>query len=376
MEGALDKTLMLLFFLLIGFIIRKKFKSKEQVNGIKNMILTIALPATIFVALMGVEIEASMLVYPALALLFNLVLYVLTPTLLRAFGVRVNSKEGRTLRLLIPSLAPGLSCFPFIIEFLGETELAIAALADLGNKVFVLLVLYLIAMNLFLANNHKLGDAGKNEKLKSLLLSLVKEPINMVIFAAITFISFGVQLTDLPGFLSNAFQRMGGMMTPLILIFIGLAVTVKRKRLLPIFTLLISRAGLSMLIVGIMCMILGVKNSNTMLLGLAFALSSCSFWPFAHMASFDQKEERPTSKGKTFDLNYGLLVLAISLPVSSILILTVLNSGKALASNTSVIIMGVSLILLALVPQLIRRVKLLIRIASKAKITAALETAD
>ena len=49
--------------------------------------------------------------------------------------------------MLLPSLAPGLSCFPFIIVYLGDEYLALAALADVGNKIFVLILLYMLAMH-------------------------------------------------------------------------------------------------------------------------------------------------------------------------------------------------------------------------------------
>ncbi len=376
MDGALEKTLMLLLFILVGILIRKKYKNKEQVNGIKNMILTIALPATIFVALMGVEVELSMLIYPLLALIFNLILYFLTPGLLRIFGVDRKSKEGRTLRLLLPSLAPGLSCFPFIIEFLGESELAIAALADVGNKVFVLLFLYIIAMNIFMANNPTSGSNGRNQKLKALLLSLVKEPINLVIITAIVLLAVGIQLDDLPGFLSSAFERMGGMMTPLVLIFIGLAVTVTKKKLVPIFTLLLSRAGLSMIVVGLVCLLVGVSEQNLILLSVAFSLSSCSFWPFAHMASFDQREDDLKQKEKSFDLSYGLLVLAISLPVSTLLILGVLNSGSMLSSPKAILVAGALLMIMSLIPRLVILLKTSFKMTVKPKMQTRLEPAD
>ena len=142
MDPALQKTLTFLSFILIGFLLKRKFGSQEQVNGIKNLILTIALPSTIFVALMGVEIDANMMVLPVLALGFNFLIYFLTPLLLKLMGVESDSSKGRTLKLLLPSLAPGLSCFPFILEYLGEKSLADAALADVGNKFFVLIFLY------------------------------------------------------------------------------------------------------------------------------------------------------------------------------------------------------------------------------------------
>ena len=88
-------------------------------------------------------------------------------------GIEQGSSMQRTLMLLIPSLAPGLSCFPFIIEYLGESTLSWAALADVGNKLFVLVFLYLLAMHWYYQRK-KSTDTGKtNQRLKELLIFLL-----------------------------------------------------------------------------------------------------------------------------------------------------------------------------------------------------------
>ena len=92
MDPALQKTFTFLAFIILGLLLRNKF-GKEQVNGIKTLILTVALPSTIFVALMGVEINANMLVLPFLALFFNFIIYFLTPTVLKVTGIEPNSPQ-------------------------------------------------------------------------------------------------------------------------------------------------------------------------------------------------------------------------------------------------------------------------------------------
>jgi hypothetical protein len=180
MNEALQKTLTLLLLIGLGLLLRSKFKNKEYVNGIKQMVLTVALPATIFIALLKIEVDAKMIFVPIAALAFNFGMFALMPLILKTMGIEKKTSTGRTLIMLVPSLAPGLSCFPFIAEFLGEQGLALAALADVGNKFFVLIFLYIIAMNMFLSGNES-EESNLGKKVKSLLLSLVGEPINMVL---------------------------------------------------------------------------------------------------------------------------------------------------------------------------------------------------
>ena len=147
MDYTLQKTFTFLLFIGIGLLLKFKFGSKEELTGIKKIILNLALPATIFIALLGVQIDAALLSLPFMALALNILLFLLFPYLMPLTGIKRDTPEYRTARLLVPSLAPGLSCFPFVLEFLGEAYLAKAAMADLGNKVFVLIILYLVVMN-------------------------------------------------------------------------------------------------------------------------------------------------------------------------------------------------------------------------------------
>lgn len=350
MDPALQKTFTFLSFIVLGFLLKKKF-GKEQVNGIKTLILTVALPSTIFVALMGVEINANMLVLPVLALAFNFIIYFITPGILKLLGIEPDSAKGRTLKLLLPSLAPGLSCFPFILEYLGESSLADAALADVGNKFFVLIFLYVMAMNMFYGTQASAKKSSKG-KLKELLISLISEPINIVILLAISLLALGFNFESLPIFLGDTFSRLSLIMTPLVLFFIGIAVKLKKESLWPILNVLLVRAGITMLISTAVIVLLGIQSTSTILLAIVFPLSSCSFWPFAHLSVFSRKEG---GSGKTFDTEYAILVLALSLPISTMLILGILSSGEFFANPVVSATSGVALLGVVLVTQLIRK---------------------
>src|SRR5690606_11195026 len=117
MNEAILKTLILVLLIGVGFILKGKFGSKEKTNGIKEMVLSVALPSTIFIALMKIDLDISLIFVPIITIIFNFFMYWITPMALTSFGISKHSDTGRTLMLLVPSLAPGLSCFPFISEF-------------------------------------------------------------------------------------------------------------------------------------------------------------------------------------------------------------------------------------------------------------------
>lgn len=352
MAVALQKTFILILLIVIGLALRSKFKSKTELNGIKEMILSVALPSTVFVALMGVKIDSTLLIYPLITLAFNFFIYLSMPYILTLFKLETDSSVGRTLTMLLPSLAPGLSSFPFIHEFLGKEPLAKAAMADVGNKFFALNFLYFVAVNMYLKNN-KANEVKEEGKLKSLLLSLVKEPINIIMLLAIAFLSFGISFEDLPPIISEIFNRTSALMTPMVLIYIGLAVQLKEGKIRLVSSILLFRAGITILFSVLIITIFQISSPTLVLLAVVVPLSSCSFWPFAHMSAIALKEENsqvPKEK-RTFNIEFAVLVLAFSLPFSTILVMGILTAGTFFAHTQTLVMTGLGLIAISFVPK-------------------------
>lgn len=356
MSEALQKTITLILLIVLGLILRGKFKNKEQLNGIKEVILSVALPSTIFIALMKINVDSTLFIIPLAALAFNFFMYWVSPLAFSFFGVEKDSSTGRTLIMLLPSLAPGLSAFPFIAEFLGEEGLAKAAMADVGNKFFVLIFLYIIAMNMFLKNSVN-EEANLSQKIKSLLLSLLKEPINILLILAIILLSFGISYKTLPWVVSDLFDKTSAMMTPLVLIFIGLAVQLKEGRKRLVMTMLTLRAGITLLFSAALIALFHLTDPVLISLAVVVPLSSASFWPFAHISVFNLREEAKgmSKERRTFDTELAVLVLAFSLPFSTMLILGILSTGALFTHLSTIIIAGVTLTALGIIPSLIVR---------------------
>ncbi|GAB3175854.1 AEC family transporter [Telluribacter humicola] len=356
MSDALQKTITLLLLIALGLVLRSKFKNKEQTNGIKEIVLSVALPSTIFISLMKIEMDSTLFIIPLVTLVFNFLMYFSGPLAFSMFGIEKNSSTGRTLMMLIPSLAPGLSCFPFIAEFLGEKSLAIAALADVGNKFFVLITLYLLAMNMFLKNSTD-EETNTGGKIKSLLLSMVQEPINLLIIIAIVLLSIGVNYTTLPVIMTDIFDKTSALMTPLVLMFIGLAVQLKDGKKGLVSSILLFRAGITMVISSGMIYVFHITEPSMMLLAIVVPLSSASFWPLAHISAFHAKEEAkalPKEK-RTFDMELAVLMLAFSLPFSTLLILGILSTGTFFANPVILLFSGLALIAAAAVPSMVSK---------------------
>lgn len=357
MNDALQKTITFLLLITLGFVLKSKFRNKEQMNGIKEIILSVALPSTIFISLMKIEIDSSMLAIPLVTLVFNFLMFYSAPLAFTLFGIEKSSPTGRTLMMLIPSLAPGLSCFPFIAEFLGDKSLAIAALADVGNKFFVLISLYILAMNMFLKNGND-QETKTGGKLRSLMLSMVQEPINLLILIAMILLSFGINYGTLPVIMTDLFDKTSAMMTPLVLLFIGLAVQLKEGKKRIVACILFFRAGITLLLSAGMVLLLNIHDTSMVLLAVVIPLSAASFWPLAHISAFNIKEEAqalPKEK-RTFDMELAVLLLAFSLPFSTLLILGILSSGELFAHTSTLITSGLAFICISAIPHFLSKV--------------------
>ncbi|MCE7055861.1 permease [Algoriphagus sp. AGSA1] len=358
MSIALQKTLSLLLLIVIGIFLQKKLQNEDQKKGLKTIILNIALPAMIFVALLKIEINPDLLILPVLALVFNIMMIFITRYTLPFFGIKADTPAMRTLMLLLPSLAPGLTCFPFIVEYLGDDVLAWAALADIGNKLFVLVLAYLLAMSWYY-KNQKLEAKSNGQKVKELLIAMVSEPINLVILVAIALLGFGFNLESMPGFLSESILMMKDMMTPLVLLFIGIAVIFKWDQLRMIASLLTFRAGITFLLSGLFIWLVPMPSEAAVLLAVVFPQSAVSFWPFAHMSAIRKFEydNEAQKDNPTFDLEMGINVLAVSMPYSTLLVLGIFTSGSYFTYPIHVFSIGALLLVTATVPKAIQWIK-------------------
>lgn len=347
MNPALQKTLVFLLLIAAGYFLQKKINGKQDLKGIKVLILSVVLPATIFVALLKINISPELLLLPIGALALNFILFYAAKQALPKLGFRADNSDFRTMVMLVPSLAPGLSCFPFVMEYLGDEPLAMAALADVGNKIFVLIILYLIAMNWYYgqraSTDASSGSPDRKEKLKDLGLSLLREPVNLVIVAAILMLSFGLNISSLPGFLETTAVRLAALMTPIVLLFIGMAVRFERREMALILRVLAFRSGVAFFVSGIALLLLPAMAPAMVLLLVIFPQSAVSFWPFAHMSAVEGM--RTETDQPVFNVDLALNVLACSLPFATVVILTVLSCGEFFTSPLTVLSLGAVLLI-------------------------------
>jgi hypothetical protein len=340
-------TKIAVFFLLIfiGIALKKKFNGKSEKLGIKRFILNLSLPATILISFISFEINPDYFYLPLAGIALNLFLFLLSPLILKLTKIDKKPQKSRTLIMLLPSFAPGISCFPIIEEFLGSEYLIKASLIDFGNKLFVLIFLLGFSFRMhYLAQGIK--DKKNKVSPKTIFKSIFTEPINLVLIFSTALLAFGYTIDDIPFLFVDFVTRLKNTLTPLVLIFIGLSIIFAKEALKEILPVLFIRAGLSLLFTVCTLNFFGINSGDDILFYIILALSSVSFWPFAHMTLIDEIEKKAQYKIRTFDIGFGLNFLAYSLPFSTILILLLLSQKETLKDLS--ILYGLSSVMVSL----------------------------
>jgi malate permease and related proteins len=84
----------------------------------------------------------------------------------------------------------------------------------------------------------------------------------------------------IPEFGQLSIDRLSMMMTPLILLFIGISIRFNWSQFKTIFAFLFFRSAVAFTISGILLYYLQVADLATALLIVVFPQSACSFWPY------------------------------------------------------------------------------------------------
>jgi hypothetical protein len=174
----------------------------------------------------------------------------------------------------------------------------------------------------------------------------------MVIVTAIIMLALGLNFESLPGIITMNVDRLSVMMTPMVLLFIGISMKLTRQQAVAILSLLFFRSGMAFLLSSILILLLPPQSLEITLLIVVFPQSACSFWPFAHMAAVSELEGRADAqtKNKVFDLEFAMNILACSLPFSVLTILMIYSSG-AFFTDATYTFMGAGLsLILAVIP--------------------------
>jgi predicted permease len=214
-----NRVLPILLLLFLGYLIRQtRFLSGELIEGLRKVVVYLALPAVLFLSFLQVELKPSFLVVFFVIFFLCVVLYGL----------------GRLMR---PRLAPNQTYFPFLTTgfeygMLGISLFASAyglqnigyiAVIDLGHEIFI----WFVFLALLMMTRESARRPGQ------LFQSFLKSPVILGILAGILLNLAGVgqSLAEWPvaGGIMSALEFLASMTVPLILIIVGYGIQLNRE---------------------------------------------------------------------------------------------------------------------------------------------------
>jgi predicted permease len=213
----IDKLPMLLkiapiiLLILLGMTLRKiHFVSPQTIDDLKKIILNISLPAMLFTAFAGTQFSSQYLGIIAAVFLACLVMLLLASPVLRCIGV-----ENPFMPALFVGFETGMIGYSLFVATYGQQEMFKLAIIDLGQALFVFLVLIP-----FINRQNGITTGGLQ-----LIQSFFKSPVILAILFGITFSLTG--LTSLmhanpnAGFVFDCLALLSNLTVPMITIAIG-----------------------------------------------------------------------------------------------------------------------------------------------------------
>ena len=214
----INRVLPILLLLFLGFWLRRThFLSEEVIDGLKKIVVNIALPAVLFTSFLQVDFQPSFFVVFVVVFLMCVLLY----------GI------GHALK---PRVAPEHEYFPFLMtgfemgmlgislfgSAYGLANLPFIAVVALGHELFI----WFVFLPLLLARRDGI------QKPSELLQSFFKSPVIIGILAGIVGSMLGLQesLNNWPitGGIMTTMNFLASLTIPLILIVVGYGIKLER----------------------------------------------------------------------------------------------------------------------------------------------------
>ncbi|WP_273319813.1 AEC family transporter [Vallitalea guaymasensis] len=207
----ISKVMPILILFLIGFLIRKtNFLSKETIDGIKKIVIDMALPAVLFIAFVNIELKKEYL-----GLIFSIILLCSIMLCIGFLLTKIPKISNPVLPFVLCGFTFGLLGIPLYITVFGETNLPSMAIMGVGHE-FFLWIIYMSAVKLVF----------RNEKLSmKTLKGFLTSPLIIALVLGITVNVLGLSnlLHEQPVLngLYVTLEYFSEIATPLILIVIG-----------------------------------------------------------------------------------------------------------------------------------------------------------
>ncbi len=213
-------TRVLPILLLVGlgvFIRRRGLLTPTTIDDLRRLIVTITLPATLFLAFLRVDLEPQYAVIVVSVFLACVAVLAVSPWLRRGASIQATSMPN-----LMAGFEAGMLGIPLFAGVFGAAELYRFAIVEIGQELFVFFVLVTVVI---------MRASGHRPPLRETLGTFLRHPVILAILAGIGGSIIGLADTLEANVFGEALLTTIGMLavltTPLIAIVLGYSTTLR-----------------------------------------------------------------------------------------------------------------------------------------------------
>lgn len=207
----ISKALPIILLTIIGLVIRKyDIISQKTVDGIKNLIVKVCLPMTLFLIFLNMELKKEHL-WLILAMMFLFCLFYLGGA---AFN-EVSKEKNKFSQFFCTGFSFGLVGVPLFTIVFGAENLGLYSIMGLSHEMFVWFIYYpVLAIKM-----------DQNNNLGSTVAGVLKSPLNISIALGVLLNLLGLKVmfygNQIGMGVINTLEYLSSVNAPLILICIG-----------------------------------------------------------------------------------------------------------------------------------------------------------
>lgn len=227
------KIFPVIFIFFLGYFLKKiNFLKKRDADLFLKIVFYIVIPSLIILSVTRIKITSELIYLIIIAPIIIFITYFTS----YAFGKRLRLEKSTFGTFLVGTMIINNNfVLPFILEVYGEVGIALLSLFDFGNTLVVLTFVYYIAT--------KYGD-NKSSSKQIYKKFLYSAPI-WALFLAILLNLGNIQI---PVFIANTLQSVGSLLTPLLMLSVGIYFTPKIVNFVPVTIGVILRSFLGLLL--------------------------------------------------------------------------------------------------------------------------------
>ncbi len=240
------KTLPIILFILTGWAAKRLgILGKKQGEALVWLVFNVTLPATIFLALLQVELSKRLVFLPLSAVCIILANYPIARTVAKKLDLTKETTGTFVIATMIINM--GFFAYPLIKLYYGSEGLARAAFFDLGHVLIVFTFVYFIAA--------RFGREDYNTK--EAVRRFFSFPPIWALAIAIPVNAYGIGVS---GIIITALRTLDWFTIPLVMLTLGIFLEFQLQRKVPLVTVVGLRMGLGLILGGLFSTIFGLEG--------------------------------------------------------------------------------------------------------------------